>query len=57
MVDDVQMHTTAPTSRDFGRFKQQMLLEFGSIINKHGAMLALPTQVCWMHPLSGAARI
>lgn len=40
------MHTTAPTSRDFGRFRQQMLLEFGRIIDKHGAKLALPTQVC-----------
>lgn len=44
----LQMHTTAPTSRDFGRFKQQMLLQFGSIINKHGAKLALPSQVSYL---------
>ena len=39
------MHTTAVTSRDFGGFRQQLLLAFGRIIDEHDAKLAMPTQV------------
>lgn len=41
----MQMHCKGSVSKDFGSFKQKLLLQFGMIVEKHGAHLALPTQV------------
>ena len=40
------MHTTAQTSREYGTFRQKLLLDFGKIVADNNAELALPTQVC-----------
>lgn len=41
----MQLHTNAATSRDFGSFRQKLLLELGRIVAGHGARLSMPTQV------------
>ena len=41
----LQVHTTPVASRDWGNFRQRLLMDFGRIINKHGVQFAYPTQV------------
>ncbi len=41
----LQVHTTPVASRDWGNFRQRLLMDFGRIINKHGVHFAYPTQV------------
>ncbi|KAK9807577.1 hypothetical protein WJX72_003191 [[Myrmecia] bisecta] len=41
----VLVHTTPPTSREFGSFRQRLLLAIGRIVRKEGARLAYPTQI------------
>lgn len=40
-----QVHTTPVASRDWGNFRQRLLMDFGRIINKHAVQFAYPTQV------------
>ena len=42
-----QVHTTPVASRDWGNFRQRLLMDFGRIINKHAVQFAYPTQVCY----------
>ncbi len=41
----VLVHTTPPFSRDFGAFRQRLLLDLTACVRKHGAQLAAPRQV------------
>lgn len=41
----LQVHTTPVASRDWGNFRQRLLMDFGRIINKHAVQFAYPTQV------------
>ncbi|KAL0050270.1 hypothetical protein WJX82_007782 [Trebouxia sp. C0006] len=50
----VLVHTTPVASRDWGNFRQRLLMDFGRIINKHGVHFAYPTQVTHMPDLEEA---
>ncbi|DBA94457.1 TPA: hypothetical protein ACH3X1_002052 [Trebouxia sp. C0004] len=50
----VLVHTTPVASRDWGNFRQRLLMDFGRIINKHGVQFAYPTQVTHMPDLEEA---
>ena len=41
----MQMHTTPSMSRDFGTFRQKVVLKLAQIVKAHDAQLAYPTQV------------
>lgn len=41
----VLVHTTPPFSRDFGAFRQRLLLDLTACVHKHGAQLVTPRQV------------
>lgn len=52
----VLVHTTPVASRDWGNFRQRLLMDFGRIINKHAVQFAYPTQVTHMPDLEEAIR-
>ncbi|CAL8465906.1 g5442 [Coccomyxa elongata] len=53
----VLVHTTPPFSRDFGAFRQRLLLDLTACVRKHGAQLAAPRQVNEVPQMDGVASV